>query len=117
MIQKESLHPTSKDRNVVEKYVMQNKDNLISNMYMNILVGYKRFAKPYGFFKKLSEQLRKPAAKSKQMYLQMEQDLFVNVLGVPKEHYDLYVRILKMKSPHGSNEVREINMVYTANEI
>ena len=93
------------ERETFQSFVLENKKPLISNLYMNILVGFNRFARPYGFFKRLSERLGKSPAQSKQQFLQIEGELYTKVLGIPRDHFDLYSSILKFHSSRGSSQV------------
>jgi hypothetical protein len=108
MNSKTKQSPTLKDQAIIKNYVIQNKNKLISNLYMNILVGYNRFPKPYGFFKKLSGFLKKSTTQTKLMFLHMEQELLINILGIPKAHYDLHMQIKQINSSQGSDEVTAI---------
>ena len=101
------------ERETFQSFVLENKKRLISNLYMNILVGFNRFARPYGFFKRLSERLGKSPAQSKQQFLQIEQELYTKLLEIPKEHYDLYSSILKFNTSTGGSEVTN----YFSNDI
>lgn len=78
---------------VLENYVLSNSEKLLSNFYMNILVGYIRFPKPYGFFKNLSNKLRIPAQSCSNKYYKLEENFYTQLLSVPKRHYRLFFSI------------------------
>lgn len=77
----------------LEHYVLSESQVLISNFYMNILVGYVRFPKPYGFFRKLSNRLGILPQRCASKYYKLEENLFTELLSVPRRHYVLYLNI------------------------
>ena len=93
---------TQRQRTILKDHVTQNRDALVSNLYMNILVGFNRFPKRYGFFKNLAKKLQKTSTKAKAMYCQAEEHLLVKCVKIPKEHYDLFRSIMKFKTSQDS---------------
>ena len=93
---------TQRQRTILKEYATQNRDALMSNLYMNIWVGFNRFPKRYGFFKNLAKKLQKTSTKSKAMYCQAEEHLLVKSLQIPKEHYDLFRSIMKFETSQDS---------------
>lgn len=84
---------TAKDVAHLEKYVFSKAHKLVPNLYKNILVGYVRFAKPYGFFSDLGKLLAKSASQVKAKFHEMEQELYVEVLSVELKDFAVFVNI------------------------
>lgn len=88
----------------LEKYVAKNSNELISNLYKNILVGYIRFAKPYGFFTGLSRILKRSRAQCKAKFYEMEDELYIKILQVPFDDLCLFMNIRQQKLDRKNNE-------------
>lgn len=93
---------------IIRQYIMENKEPLIANLYMNILVGFNRFPKPYRFYKNLGERLDKTPAQTRQMFLQTEERFFTQFLEIPKEHYQLYSQIFGFQTSSNLNQVENL---------
>ena len=76
-----------------ETYIQENSEKLISNIYMNILVGYNRFPKPYGFFKKLSSKIKLTSSQCMTRFYKIEKHIFTKLLCMPEMHYNLFKSI------------------------
>ena len=50
---------TDRQYAILQKYVLKNKQQIISHLYINIIAGFKRFPRRYGFFKDLGKKLKK----------------------------------------------------------
>ena len=81
----------------IQEYAKQNRDKLFSNLYMNILVGFHGYSKPYAFFTKLGNKIQKTSFQAKQMFLKMEETLYVKILEFPESHFKLYDAIRRNK--------------------
>jgi vacuolar-type H+-ATPase subunit F/Vma7 len=78
---------------ILENYVVLNKKTLVSNLYKNILVGYIRFPKPYGFFKKISKELKISSSKCMSKFYKFEKEFYLNLLGISSKLYCLFFSI------------------------
>lgn len=91
---------------LLEKYVATNSDQLIADLYKNILVGYIRFGKPNEFFNGLSKMVDRTKAQCKSKFNSMESQLYIKLLRVPCLDFCLLVNIRQQK----------INKKYPSNE-
>lgn len=81
----------------LEKYIATHSAELISTLYKNILVGYVRFSKPYGFFTGLSKLLKKSLSQCKKKFRELESELYLEVLGVAPLDFCLMENIRRQK--------------------
>ena len=81
----------------LEKYVATHSDKLTGNLYKNILVGYIRFTKPYGFFTGLSRLLKRSRAQCQAKFYQLEAELYVELLLISCADFCLFANIRQRK--------------------
>lgn len=86
-----------KDISILEKHVISNAEKLISNFYKNIIVGYIRFPKPYGFFTNLSKLVNKSVTQCKSKINEMEKELYLELLSISFIDYCLFLNIRQQK--------------------
>ena len=84
---------TKKEIEKLENYTKSCSEDLISNMLMNIVVGFEYFKKPTWFFRSLSKSLRKSSKVCKRKFKQMEKVLYTNQLGVSENYFELFCKI------------------------
>ena len=97
-----------KDIMSVKNYTLSNREVLLSNMYINIIVGFVKFRKPRTFFKDLGLLLDRPSYLCKSKFQKIERELVVNLLKVPQELYNLYLYIRKSKIKNPSYDFKNI---------
>ena len=94
---KKNIRWESKDLEKLKQFIQTNSEDLISNMLVNIVVGYKRFRKPRNFFVKMGTYLTRESQLCKSKFQKLEHLIYTDFMKVPEEHYNLFRHIRKLK--------------------
>jgi hypothetical protein len=79
-------------------YIESEEKNLLTNFYKNIFMGQLNFRRPAKFFQKMSVAVGRNSKQCKSKMQKFEEEAFVGILKVPKEHYKFYQVLRKLKS-------------------
>lgn len=98
---------TKDEMKIFDSYVLHQRNVLIENFYVNIYEGEHLIRKPKGFFKNLSEQVKKPLKKCKSKFQKYEKNIYCRILNLPETHFNLYIFLRKnqLKKIDASSEV------------
>ena len=91
MPKKRSRRWTTHEIQLVRAYVRDHAVHIISNMYKNIFAGSIKHPKSKGFYKHLSAIVKRSLAKCKSKFQKMERHLYVDVLRVPVDTFELFL--------------------------
>lgn len=78
---------------IVEQYALDHQDQLKQNLYRNIFAGTMLYRKKKGFFKQMSKLVDRPSKNCKSKFQKIERKIYVYLIGVPKDHYELFLLI------------------------
>ena len=105
-----TLQLTQIEKELLIDYISQEKQILTSNLYLNIMAGFYRYPKPYGFFTKLGHSIKKTPSQGRQIFAKMERELYLKTLQIPKMDYRLFLNLCgyrnSQKSESDQNEIR-----------
>lgn len=75
----------------IREYAKQNKLELIENLVINIIAGYRKFRKSRNFFNDLSALLERPPSICKSKFQKIEEIVYLEELGISRDVYDTYL--------------------------
>ena len=97
-LKKSSKTWTNEEIIKIENYTRMKSSLIISNVYINIILGYVKFRKPKDFFISLADIIGRSSKLCKSKFQKIEDDLFKNVLMFDTDTYKLFYH-LKNKKP------------------
>ena len=86
------------DLNKMKEYIMENSQELISNLLVNIVVGYMRFRKHRRFFINMGNKLKRDSKICKAKFQKIERMMYIDVLNVSVRYYELFCFIRRQKA-------------------
>ena len=81
--------PADVDR--LRRYSKSRSAHLTTSMYQNILAGDMKYPRQKGFFQDMAKILRRSVPKCKSKFQKLEEQVYLETLGVPATHYDCFV--------------------------
>ena len=92
---------TDKEIENLKNYSIQKKDELLSNLYRNIIAGIIRFRKTPRFFKEMSLLVGRSSEQCKSKFQKLEEEIYLSALEIPEHHYRVFtwLRSRKSKNP------------------
>ena len=81
-----------------KEYIISNSKQLISNLIINIVVGYMRFRKSRTFFINMGLLLNRKSKLCKSKFQKIERQIYTDFLKLPKEYYDIFCQLRKQKA-------------------
>ena len=72
------------------KFILGKRDDLKLAFYLNLIEGHITHKKSPKFFIEMSQGIRRSANQCKSKFQKMEKKIYLEILGIPPEHYLLY---------------------------
>lgn len=101
----------------IQEYSKNNSDELLSNFYSNIVVGYMRFRKPKKFFVNLGILLQRTSSLCKSKFQKLEKEIYLEALQIQREEYELFCWVRSTKKTRVKYDFKEIETYLEKNKI
>ena len=92
---------TKKEVGLLENYAISQAEHLVFKFYENIISGSMEYRKNKGFFRELSKIIGKSSAQCKSKFQKIEEQIYLDLLHIPEDHYDLYLYIRNENKLYG----------------
>ena len=103
---------SQREKEIFSEIVLNNKKMLIENFYSIILKGAHTVRKRNGFFKQMKKQLKRDSTLCKSKFQKDEKKIYVNLLKVPENHYELFSFLRRKKKTNKKKKHRDSERMY-----
>ena len=101
---------SKEELNKIKNYSLLNQEDLVYNLYTNIVIGYMRFRKPRRFFVNLGQILKRSSSICKSKFQKLEKEIYTGTLRIPNHHYEVFCwirNLTKERVNYKFNEIKE----------
>ena len=86
------------EEELLRDFLIGHKDNLVINMYKNILIGELRFRRETKLFHEMSKAVGRTSLQCKSKMQKFERHAYTVFLGIKTSHYDVFEWLRKRRS-------------------